>query len=141
MTDWEDADENPVFGGQEETIVKDKWSIIGKIMGSNWNKDFVMTDNQDNSWSIDITYAEGDAFKFRFNGEWTYQYGMWGSDPNVTITMEAIEATTAENKTYGLADGSESAENKDIMLPAYGDYTLKLFTYGEHAGDLYVTKK
>ena len=141
VTDWEDADENPVFGGQEETIVKDKWSIIGKIMGSNWNKDFVMTDNQDNSWSIDITYAEGDAFKFRFNGEWTYQYGMWASDPNVTITMDAIEATTADNKTYGLADGSEGAENKDIMLPAYGDYTLKLYTYGEHAGDLYVTKK
>ena len=147
VTDWEDADENPVFGGQEETIVKDKWSVIGKIMGANWNKDFVMTDNQDNSWSIDITFAEGDEFKFRFNGEWTYQYGMWASDPNVTITMEAIEATTADNKTYGLADGVENDDenihraNKNIVLPAYGDYTLKLFTYGEHAGDLYVTKK
>ena len=147
VTDWEDADENPVFGGQEETIVKDKWSVIGRIMGTNWNKDIVMTDNQDDSWSIDITYAEGDEFKFRFNGEWTYQYGMYESDPNETITMDAIEATTAENKTYGMADGIENDDenihraNKNIKLPAYGDYTLRLFTYGEHAGDLYVTKK
>ena len=141
VTDWEDADENPVFGGQEVTVVKDKWSVIGKIMGANWNKDFVMTDNQDDSWSIDITYGEGDEFKFRFNGEWTYQYGMWSSDPNEEITLDAIQATTAENKTYGLADNSEGKEAKNIKLPVYGDYTLKLVTYGEHAGDLYVTKK
>ena len=141
VTDWEDADENPVFGGQEETVVKDKWSVIGKIMGTNWNKDIVMTDNQDDSWSIDITYAEGDEFKFRFNGEWTYQYGMWESDSNETITLDAIAATTADNKTYGLADDSETAKNKNIKLPEAGDYTLRLFTYGEHAGDLYVTKK
>ena len=141
VTDWEDADENPVFGGQEVTVVKDKWSVIGKIMGANWNKDFVMTDNQDNSWSIDITYGEGDEFKFRFNGEWTYQYGMWNSDPNEMITLDAILATTSENKTYGLADNSEGKEAKNIKLPANGDYTLTLFTYGDNAGDLYVTKK
>ena len=140
VSDWEDADENPVFGEQEQITTKDKWSVMGKLMGSNWNKDFVMTDNQDNSWSIDITYAEGDEFKFRFNGEWTYQYGMWDSDTNETITAEAIAATTADNKTYGLADGNDNA-NKNIKLPEAGDYTLKLFTYGDHAGDLYVTKK
>ena len=141
VTDWEDADENPAFGGQETVVVKDKWSLIGKIQGANWNKDFVMTDGQDNSWSIDITYAEGDEFKFRYNGEWTYEYGMWASDPNETITLDAILATTAENKTYGLADGSEGAENKNVALPEAGSYTLKLVTFGEHAGDLYVTKK
>lgn len=140
VTDWEEADENPVFGTQEQTVFKDKWTVIGKIMGANWDKDFEMTDNQDNSWSITITYAAGDAFKFRFNGEWTYQYGMWASDSNDTITLDAINATTADNKTYGMADNSENQANKDIMLPEAGTYTLKLFTFGEHAGDLYVTK-
>ena len=140
VTDWEEADENPVFGTQEQTVFKDKWTVIGKIMGADWDKDFEMTDNQDNSWSITITYAAGDAFKFRFNGEWTYQYGMWASDSNDTITLDAINATTADNKTYGMADNSENQANKDIMLPEAGTYTLKLFTFGEHAGDLYVTK-
>lgn len=147
VSDWEDAAENPVFGEGQVTVVRDKWSVIGKLMGTNWNEDFVMTDGQDDSWSIDITYAEGDEFKFRFNGEWTYQYGMWQSDENETITADAIAATTADNKTYGLADGIVNDEqdihraNKNIKLPEAGDYTLRLFTYGDHAGDLYVTKK
>ncbi len=145
VTDWEDADENPSFGGQETVVVKDKWSVIGKIMGSNWNRDFVMTDNQDNTWSIDITYAEGDQFKFRFNGAWEYQYGMWNNEEPFaeykTIDASWIEATTDENPTYGLADGTSEQPNCNIALPEAGSYTLKLVTFGAEAGALYVTKK
>ncbi|MBR6001244.1 MAG: hypothetical protein IK045_00075, partial [Bacteroidales bacterium] len=145
VTDWEDAEENPVFGGQEVVSVKDKWSVIGKIMGSNWNKDFVMTDGQDNTWSIDITYAAGDEFKFRFNGAWDYQYGMWNNEePSAdvrTIEAEWIAATTETHPTYHLASGSAEEPNCNIALPAAGQYTLKLVTYGEGAGDLYVTAK
>lgn len=144
VTDWEDAEQNPEFGGQETIVVKDKWSVIGKIMGTNWNKDFVMTDGGDNSWSIDVTYAEGDQFKFRFNGEWTYQYGMWNNEEPAeykTIDATWIAATTDENPTYHLADGGETQPNCNIALPEAGSYTLKLVTFGEHAGDLYVTKK
>ena len=144
VTDWEDADENPAFGGQETIVVKDKWSVIGKIMGSNWNKDFVMTDGQDNSWSIDITYAEGDQFKFRFNGAWEYQYGMWNNEEPAeykTIETSWIEATTDVNPTYVLAAGTEEQPNCNIALPEAGSYTLKLVTFGAEAGALYVTKK
>ena len=145
VTDWEDADENPVFGDQEVVSVKDKWSVIGKIMGSNWNKDFIMTDGQDNSWSIDITYALGDEFKFRFNGGWDYQYGMWNNvEPYAdckTIEADWIAATTEENPTYHLANNTESEPNCNIALPEAGEYALKLVTYGEHAGDIFVTKK
>ena len=146
VTDWEDADENPVFG-EQEISPENKWSVIGKLMGSNWDKDFVMTDNKDNTWSIDITYAEGDQFKFRFNGEWTYQYGMWnnvdpvGDDGCKTIESDWIAATTDTNPTYGLADGSESQPNCNIALPEAGEYTLKVCTYGDNAGQLFVTKK
>ena len=143
VTDWEDADENPVFG-EQEISPENKWSVIGKLMGSNWDKDFVMTDNKDNTWSIDITYAEGDQFKFRFNGEWTYQYGMWNNvDPAECKTIESdwIAATTDTNPTYGLADGSESQPNCNIALPEAGEYTLKVCTYGDNAGQLFVTKK
>ena len=145
VTDWEDADENPAFGGQETIVVKDKWSVIGKIMGSNWNKDFVMTDNQDNSWSIDITYAEGDQFKFRYNGNWDIQYGMWNNvgpfAEYKTIETSWIEATTDVNPTYVLAAGTEEQPNCNIALPEAGSYTLKLVTSGAEAGALYVTKK
>ena len=145
VTDWEDADTNPEFGGQEVVSVKDKWSVIGKIMGSNWNKDFVMTDNQDNTWSIDVTYAAGDEFKFRFNGAWDYQYGMWNNEePSADVrTIEAdwIAATTETHPTYHLASGSAEEPNCNIALPEAGQYTLKLVTFGEGAGDLYVTKK
>ena len=145
VTDWEDAEENPSFGGQEVVSVKDKWSVIGKIMGSNWNKDFVMIDGQDNSWSIDITYVLGDEFKFRFNGGWDYQYGMWNNEePSAdcrTIEADWIAATTDENPTYHLASGSTEEPNCNIALPEAGEYTLKLVTYGEHAGDLFVVKK
>ena len=144
VTDWEDADENPSFGGQETIVTKDKWSLIGKIMGTYWNKDFVMTDNHDDSWSIDITYAEGDQFKFRYNGVWGgSEYGMWNNvEPFVeykTIDPSWIEATTDENPTYGLAD--QNIQNCNIALPEAGDYTLRLVTFGEHAGDFYVFKK
>ena len=145
VTDWEDADENPDFGGQETIVVKDKWSVIGKIMGSNWNKDFVMTDGQDNSWSIDITYAEGDQFKFRYDGNWVTQYGMWNNvEPFAeykTIESSWIEATTDANPTYVLAAGTEEQPNCNIALPEAGSYTLKLVTFGADAGALYVTKK
>ena len=149
VTDWEDADTNPEFGGQEVTVVQDKWSVIGKIMGSNWNRDFVMTDNQDNSWSIDIIYAEGDAFKFRFSGAWEYQYGMWNNEePSAEVrTIEAdwIEATTETHPTYHLASGSAEEPNCNIALPEPGEYTLRLVTFGDdpdiRPGDLFVIKK
>ena len=145
VTDWEDAETNPAFGGQEVTVVKDKWSVIGKIMGSNWNRDFVMTDGEDNTWSIDITYAAGDEFKFRFSGAWENQYGMWNNEePSADVrTIEAdwIAATTETHPTYHLANGSTEEPNCNIALPEAGNYSLKLVTFGEGAGDLYVTKK
>ena len=143
VTDWVDAEENPAFGSQE-VVAANKWSVIGKLMGANWDKDFVMNDNQDDTWSITITYAEGDAFKFRFNNDWTYQYGMWNNtDPSAEVkTIEAdwIAATTADNPTYTLADGSSEQPNCNIALPEAGEYSLRLCTYGDHAGQLFVTK-
>lgn len=102
------------------------WSVIGHLMGTDWDTDLVMTETASGVWEVDITYAEGDAFKLRFNGSWDTQAGMWGDDPN-----EAMDITF----DYGL--NGDSNANKDIRLNAKGKMRLK-FTTSDYK--LYVTK-
>ncbi len=53
-----------------------KVGIIGSFEGSGWSKDLELT-SEDNgaSWSADITLAEGNEFKVRFNENWDYNLG------------------------------------------------------------------
>lgn len=96
-------------------------------MGSNWDKDFVMTQTAINVWEVDITYNRGEEFKLRYYGSWDSNEGMWKSDPNEEMDIAY---------DYGLCGNPD--ENKNIKLNTSGKIRLK-YTSNDHK--LYVTVK
>ena len=86
------------------------WTVIGTIDGSNWDKDFDMSDKGDLVWEAKIPYKEGDEFKFRMNAAWDTNMGIDGD--------------------LAGADGSYTCSLKqdgpNIKLPAEGYWNLTL---------------
>lgn len=83
------------------------WGVIGAINGSNWDKDFKMTQDG-NVWTSEaLPCEEGSEFKLRFNGQWDEQCSTINSD----------------STTYASGDGSGNAK----ILVA-GTYIFKLDT-------------
>lgn len=53
-----------------------KVGIIGSFAGSDWGSDVELTFNPETlTYSVEQTFAAGDEWKFRFNGEWAYNLG------------------------------------------------------------------
>ena len=52
------------------------WSVAGTMEGSDWAKDYEMTDKGDLVWEGKIPYTEGDEFRFRMNGSWDMNMGL-----------------------------------------------------------------
>ena len=106
------------FGEPSTPPATNGWSLIGSIMGSSWDKDFEMTSyadmGYDGSWSIEITYNEGDEFKFRKNGNWSD--GDLGAGSDWTVTEDGNYAMVLSDR------------GKNIMLPQAGQWLLWLDT-------------
>lgn len=117
VVDWEDGE------ALETQEIVPVWSVIGKLNGDDWATDVVMTrttaaaGQKDGVWEADITYAEGDEFKLRWDGEWDLSMGMCSSP---------------WWKVYGLGDFEdgylEAGSGNNIKLEATGNYHL-VFTY------------
>lgn len=59
---------------------KEKWSAIGTINGTNWNKDFDLIYNATNDrYELEIALTAGNEFKIRLNKAWTTSIGYGGS--------------------------------------------------------------
>lgn len=71
--------------------------MIGSFAASGWGSDALMT-SADNgaTWTAEVTFAAGDEFKFRFNGDWGYNFG--GELNN--LTFDAGNIKVAEAGTY-----------------------------------------
>ena len=60
-------------------INHDVWSVIGTICGTNWDTDFLMTQDSEGAWiSEPIVMNAGDEFKVRKNWSWEFNYGANG---------------------------------------------------------------
>ena len=73
-----DPDPDDNGGGvvkQKEFTQASKWSLVGAIGGSSWDKDFEMKSNGDWHAIFDVTVAAGDEFKFRYDKAWDTNYG------------------------------------------------------------------
>ena len=56
----------------EEEILDETWAVIGSVNGTNWDKDFYMTES-DGVWTSPVlTFEEGAEFKIRFDNTWFY---------------------------------------------------------------------
>ena len=68
------------------------WTVIGTLEGSNWDKDFEMTDKGDLVWEAKIPIYEGNEFKFRMNGAWDTNMGLdgelKGADGNYSCALK-----------------------------------------------------
>jgi hypothetical protein len=73
--------------------------LIGSFAGSAWNSDLAMSSTDDGKiWTADATFAAGDLFKIRFNGDWSYNFG--GNTNQLTLDGDNI--AVSEAGTYAI---------------------------------------
>lgn len=70
--------------------------LIGSFAASGWGSDVLMT-SADNgaTWTGTVALAAGDQFKFRFNGNWDYNYG--GTADNLVFNGDNLSVEEAGN--------------------------------------------
>ena len=134
VADWNIIPTPVTYDATPVVVNGNSWGIVG--LGGDWDNDLPMEEVSGEAycWTITIDYTAGDEFKFRYAKSWDVQYG--GYESPTTIDQTWIDATTDSNRTYGM----KSSDNGNFKLPAAGNYTLKIYTGGDKAGDLYVTK-
>ena len=90
------------------------WTYLGAIDGSNWDKDFTMTDmGRQMLWqALDVPYHSGDAFRFRMGGKDVINLGLAG------------EFVPGEGENTYVAPLKQDGDN--IALPAEGWWSLTL---------------
>lgn len=77
-----------------------KWSIIGQVEGSNWDKDFFMTKDGD-IWTSDAVTING-IFKLRYNAGWEVNLGGSGDDDPTVLELGVETALAAGGKNLAV---------------------------------------
>jgi hypothetical protein len=101
-----------VFTRTEEEM--NAWSVIGGICGSNWDKDFPMSEGGGCFVSEPLELKAGEEFKVRQGASWDVNFGADGTigGPNVVVEEDGVyeivlelksetEATITMNKVEG----------------------------------------
>ena len=97
---------------------KEKWSAIGTISGSSWNKDFPLTyDSVDDRYELEIALTAGNEFKIRLNNAWATSIGYGGNtgagiSTYLSKSGENFKVTTTGNYVLWV---------KDDNVKNYGD--------------------
>lgn len=76
------------------------WSVIGKFLGTNWDKDFVCAKDGDIYVLKNVRLTATDEFKFRENKDWTNNRG-----GNFSAIGEGFEVTAGGDNIIVGADG------------------------------------
>ncbi len=85
------------------TLVKTEFGLIGSATANGWDSDENMTfDPEEGTWSITTNLVAGEV-KFRANDDWAINYG--DDDANGLLTQDG----------------------ENIVIPASGTYSIKLF--------------
>ena len=128
-----------------------KWSIIGSVLGSNWNKDHALTYNSSTSrYEITAKLNKNEAFKFRLNNAWTYQIGAGGTQFNKTYFSgsNGNDIVVAKTANYLLWIKDDNVQNYTDKSYGWGaeeivevvDQTYKV-TYLDENNEVYVQKE
>lgn len=121
---------------------KEKWSAIGTINGSNWNKDFPLSyDATDDRYELEIALIAGNEFKIRLNNDWTTSIGYGGKTEdgissfltnsggnfkvkttgNYVLWVKDDKVKNYNDKSYGF--GIEEAAEVEYVTVTYYDET------------------
>ena len=124
-----------------------KWSVIGTLEGTNWDKDFEMTDKGDLVWEAKIPYTEGNEFKFRMDGDWATNMGLDGSlsgsagnytcnlkqdGANITLDAEGYWNLTLDLNSLTMAAVFDSEFPKPEPKPLPADWEPVWVNDGTH---------
>lgn len=98
---------------------KSAWSVIGNICGSNWDKDFPMTEVEPGIWKSEpLELHAGEEFKVRQGASWDVNYGM---KDGVTVAGGMDNAKVPADDTYIITLDTNIPElsfvNLDGILP------------------------
>ena len=86
-----------MINGTAKLVSLEKTGIIGSFEPSGWGSDVDMTYNAETGkFTVEQAFAAGNEFKFRFNGDWSYNLGESGS----TLVHDGSNIVVAEAGTY-----------------------------------------
>ena len=81
------------------------WTVIGSVGGANWDVDFAMTEDPENTWTSEpIEMKAGQEFKVRQGKSWDVNFGVEFNGANIVVEADG---------TYQVVmvwDGAQSAE-------------------------------
>ena len=81
------------------------WSLVGKINGSSWDKDFALKSSGDWHAIFDVTVTASDEFKFRNNGKWEENLGTGAADTKTTVSAGSKIILTSGGGNIKIAAG------------------------------------
>ena len=82
----------------QPTAPTDKYSLIGTIGGSSWNKDFNLKYSGDNIWTLEYNFTANNEWKVRKNAAWSSSWGYSNLYPGNGFASNAngnVKMTTA----------------------------------------------
>ena len=99
-----------------------KWSAIGTLSGTNWDKDFVLTEGKDGWYSVEGVEAyAGEEFKFRKDGGWDDNFGGVAAEGEFSVVAGGDNLKIEKDGVYTLslnpnAEKGKIARTADIVV-------------------------
>jgi len=132
----EPAAEEPAAEEPAELPAYETWGVIGTVEGSNWDKDFPMTEKEEKVFvSEPLKLVAGNEFKVRADGDWAVNFGitegaMVQDGANVVVEADGtyIVKLDLNEMTLTLAPVVvlTSKTNKNVTLVFASDLTFEL---------------
>ena len=96
------------------------WSLIGTLDGSNWDKDFDLTNTSGDTWVIrSVKVTASDEFKIRADHDWAKSVG--GPEENSESTIDPTNVYGVYKPEIGKAF---EAKDKNIQIGVEGTYDV-----------------
>ena len=89
------------------TSMSDKWSVIGNVSGSSWDKDFYMTQDGDVWTSAALTFKAGGQFKVRYNNSWADADVIGNAIENDTVVVGQVIKGARPGKNFTIRDAGD----------------------------------
>ena len=81
------------------------WTVIGSVGGANWDVDFAMTEDPENTWTSEpIEMKAGQEFKVRQGKSWDVNFGVEFNGANIVVEADGVYQVVM------VWDGAQSAE-------------------------------
>lgn len=92
-----------------------KWSAIGTLSGTSWDKDFVLTEGKDGWYSVEGVEAyAGEEFKFRKDGGWDDNFGGVATEGEFSVVAGGDNLKFEKDGVYTLALNPNAEKGKIV---------------------------